>query len=84
MKEGIHPKYHKVLYIDSATGQEWVTRSTLTSNETREVDGETLPVIKLEISSASHPFWTGKMRSLDADGKIDRFRRRYGSRTPKG
>jgi large subunit ribosomal protein L31 len=84
VKEGIHPKYHKVLYIDSATGQEWVTRSTLTSNETREVDGETLPVIKLEISSASHPFWTGKMRSLDADGKIDRFRRRYGSRTPKG
>lgn len=84
MKEGIHPEYHKVLYVDSATGNEWVSRSTLTSNEKREVDGETLPVIKLEISSESHPFWTGKMRSLDADGKIDRFRRRYGSRAKKG
>jgi len=81
MKEGIHPAYHKVLYVDSATGEEWVSRSTLTSQEKREVDGEELPVIKLEISSVSHPFWTGKMRSIDADGKIDRFRRRYGSRT---
>ncbi len=83
MKEGIHPDYHKVLYVDSATGNEWVSRSTLTSAETREVDGETLPVIKLEISAESHPFWTGKMRSLDADGKIDRFKRRYGSRAKK-
>ena len=76
MKEGIHPDYHKVLFVDSATGDEWVTRSTMTSNETREVDGEQLPVVKLEISAASHPFWTGTMRELDSDGKIDRFRRR--------
>jgi len=78
VKEGIHPDYHKVLFVDSATGQEFVTRSTLTSREMRDVDGEELPVIKLEISSFSHPFWTGKMRELDADGKIDRFRRRFG------
>ena len=77
MKDGIHPDYHKVLFVDSATGDEWVTRSTMTSSETREVDGEELPVVKLEISSASHPFWTGTMRELDSDGKIDRFRRRY-------
>jgi large subunit ribosomal protein L31 len=77
VKQGIHPKYHKVLFVDSATGVEWVTRSTLTSNEMREVDGEQIPVVKLEISSASHPFWTGTMRELDSDGKIDRFRRRY-------
>ena len=80
MKPGIHPEYHKVMFIDSATGDEWVTRSTLTSKETREVDGEEIPVVKLEISSSSHPFWTGKMRELDADGKIDRFRRRYASK----
>jgi large subunit ribosomal protein L31 len=80
VKPGIHPEYHKVLFIDSATGDEFVTRSTLTSKETREVDGEEIPVIKLEISSFSHPFWTGKMRELDADGKIDRFRRRYASK----
>ena len=80
MKSDIHPDYHKVLYIDTATGDEWVSRSTLTSSETKEVDGEELPVIKLEISSFSHPFWTGKMRELDADRKIDRFRRRYGGK----
>jgi len=77
VKSGIHPEYRKVLFIDTATGEEWVTRSTLSSSETREVDGEEIAVVKLEISSCSHPFWTGKMRELDSDGKIDRFRRRY-------
>jgi large subunit ribosomal protein L31 len=80
MKPGIHPDYHKVLFVDTATGHEWVSRSTKTSSETREFEGEQLPVIKLEISSHSHPFWTGTMRELDADGKIDRFRRRYGKK----
>ena len=78
MKAGIHPEYHKVVFVDTATGDEFVTRSTMTSNETKEVDGEELPIVRLEISSFSHPFWTGKMRELDADGKIDRFRKRYG------
>ncbi len=78
MKEGIHPEYHKVVFIDSATGQEFISRSTLTSRETRDIDGEQVPVIKLDISSFSPPFSTGKMRELDSDGKIDRFRRRFG------
>ncbi len=78
MKPEIHPDYHDVIYIDSATGEEWMSRSTQTSKESREVDGTQVPVIKLEISSVSHPFWTGTMRELDADGKIDRFRKRYG------
>lgn len=78
MKSGIHPDYHKVLFVDTATGSEWVTRSTLTSEEKREVDGEQIPVVRLEVSSLSHPFWTGKMREVDSDGKIDRFRRRFG------
>lgn len=78
MKDGIHPDYHKVVFVDTATGDEFITRSTMKSNETKEVDGEVLPLVRLEISSFSHPFWTGKMRELDADGKIDRFRRRYG------
>jgi large subunit ribosomal protein L31 len=77
VKSDIHPDYHKVLFVDTATGDEWVTRSTLTSKETREIDGEEIPVVKLEISAYSHPFWTGKLRELDSDGKIDRFRRRY-------
>ncbi len=81
MKQGIHPDYHKVLFVDTATGDEWVTRSTMTSRDKREVGGEEMPVVKLEISSCSHPFWTGTMRELDADGKIDRFRRRYGKKS---
>ena len=80
MKPEIHPDYHKVIFIDSATGSEWVSRSTATSKETRSLDGEEVPVIRLEISSISHPFWTGKMRELDTDGKIDRFRKRYGAK----
>ena len=80
MKPDIHPAYHKVLFVDSATGKEWVTRSTLTSKDTKVVDGEELPVVKLEISSYSHPFWTGKLRVLDSDGTIDRFKRRYGNK----
>jgi large subunit ribosomal protein L31 len=78
VKKEIHPDYHKVLFVDTATGDEWVTRSTLSSAEKREIDGEQVPVVRLEISSFSHPFWTGKLRELDSDGKIDRFRRRFG------
>ncbi len=80
MKADIHPKYHKVVFVDNATGDEWVSASTMTSKETKEIDGEEIPLIRLEISSSSHPFWTGKMRELDSDGKIDRFRRRYGGK----
>ena len=83
MKADIHPEYRKVVYVDNATGDEWVSRSTMKSKETKEVDGEELPLIRLEISSSSHPFWTGKMRELDTDGKIDRFRRRYGGKKGK-
>ena len=78
MKKDIHPVYSKMVFVDTATGSEWITRSTLTSAEKRNVDGEELPVVRLEVSSFSHPFWTGKMRELDTDGKIDRFRRRFG------
>jgi large subunit ribosomal protein L31 len=78
MKEGIHPGYHKVLFVDAATGTEWLSRSTQTSKESREIDGEQVPVIRLDISSCSHPFWTGQMRQVDSDGRVDRFRKRYG------
>ena len=80
MKPGIHPDYHKVLFVDSATGTEWLSRSTLTSSETRSIEGEDVPVIKLEISSASHPFWTGQLREASRGGKVDDFRRRYGKK----
>jgi large subunit ribosomal protein L31 len=83
VKPDSHPDYHDVIFVDTATGTEWTTRSTMTSKNTREVDGVQVPVVKLEISSASHPFWTGTMREVDADGKIDRFRKRYGTREKK-
>jgi large subunit ribosomal protein L31 len=82
MKPEIHPDYHDVIFVDSATGTEWTSRSTVTSPETREVEGVEVPVVRLEISAASHPFWTGTKRELDADGKIDRFRKRYGGVKP--
>ena len=80
MKAETHPDYHKVIFVDSATGTEWVTRSTIKSAENREVDGETLPVVRLEVSNVSHPFWTGQMREASRGGKVDDFRRRYGKK----
>lgn len=80
MKPDIHPDYHNVLFVDLASGTEWVTRSTATSAETREVDGQTIPVIKLDISAYSHPFWSGQSREMDTAGQIERFRRRYGKK----
>jgi large subunit ribosomal protein L31 len=77
MKKDIHPDYHKVVFVDTSTGTEFLTRSTLKSERTREIDGEQVPEIRVEISSASHPFFTGTMREIDTAGKIDRFRRRY-------
>ena len=83
MKPDIHPDYHKVLFVDSATGQEWLSRSTITSAEKRSIDGEEVPVVKLEISSASHPLWTGQSRELDTEGRVERFRKRYGTKAGK-
>ena len=66
MKEGIHPDYHTVLFVDNATGKEWLGRSTLKSEKTKQIDGEAVPIVHLEISAESHPFWTGQQRELDA------------------
>jgi large subunit ribosomal protein L31 len=83
MKTGVHPEYRKVLFIDSSNGKEWFSYSTLASGESRDVEGETVPIIKLDISAHSHPFWTGQARSVDAEGRIDRFKRRYAERSKK-
>lgn len=77
MKSGIHPAYRKVLFVDGATGDEWISYSTMTGSDTRTHAGEELPMIRLEISSMSHPFWTGNAREVDTEGRMDRFRRRY-------
>jgi len=79
MKEGIHPKYHQVVFQDSASSFSFLTRSTISSKDSiKWEDGETYPLIKLDISSASHPFYTGKSKHiLDTAGRVDRFRKRY-------
>lgn len=75
MKAEIHPDYHPVVYVDGE--HEIVTRSTQTSGETREIDGVSHYVISLDISAASHPFWTGRQKIMDAAGRIERFNKRY-------
>ncbi|MGP4001804.1 type B 50S ribosomal protein L31 [Streptomyces sp. 8N706] len=81
MKPGIHPPYHHVVFRDAAADFAFLTRSTATSEKTVEwEDGNTYPVIDVEISSASHPFYTGKVRVLDTAGRVERFERRYGNR----
>jgi large subunit ribosomal protein L31 len=84
MKPGIHPDYHPVVFRDRSANFTFLTKSTLTSGNTIEwEDGNTYPVIDVEISSASHPFYTGKSRVVDTAGRVEQFRRRYGD-NPSG
>ncbi|MFC9946530.1 type B 50S ribosomal protein L31 [Streptomyces pratensis] len=79
MKPGIHPSYRPVVFRDKTADFAFLTRSTLSSDRTVEwEDGNTYPVVDVEISSASHPFYTGTARVLDTAGRVERFERRYG------
>ncbi len=81
MRDGIHPAYRPVVFLDQSAGSSFVTRSTVATNETITwEDGNTYPLVKVEISSASHPYYTGKMKIVDTAGRVERFNRRYGSR----
>lgn len=78
MKKEIHPEYREVIFFDTSGDFKFKTRSTMTSNETIEwEDGKEYPVIKLEVSSASHPFYTGKKLLVDTAGRVEKFNRRY-------
>jgi len=77
MREGIHPELHPVVFVDSSSGQEFATLSTMTSEETRTIDGVKHFVVGISISSASHPFYTGKQKLVDTAGRVERFRQRY-------
>ena len=81
MRERIHPAYREVVFRDAANGTMFKTRSTLDSSQTVEwEDGRTYPLVVVDISAASHPFWTGNQRVLDTAGRVERFRQRYGDR----
>lgn len=79
MKAGIHPEYKEVVFQDMSSDFAILTRSTIESKETiKWEDGNEYPLVKIEVSSASHPFYTGKHKVLDSGGRVDRFKKRYG------
>lgn len=91
MQKSIHPEYGPVVFRDASAGYSFLTRSTLAgrtdsgpgrpARTVEWADGRTYPVVDVEISSASHPFWTGSARVVDTAGRVEQFRRRYGTRT---
>ncbi len=84
MKEGIHPKsYRPVVFKDISCDYTFLSRSCAETKDTiKWTDGKEYPLIKLEISSASHPYYTGKMKLVDTAGRVDKFRTRYGKKKP--
>ncbi len=84
MKSGIHPdNYRLVAFRDMSNGDTFITRSTVNTRENVDIDGETYPLYKLEISNTSHPFYTGKTNLVDTAGRVDKFMSRYGKRNEK-
>ena len=84
MKKGIHPDtYRLVVFKDMSNGETYFTKSTINTKDTIELDGKEYPLVKVEISSSSHPFYTGKMKLVDTAGRVDKFRNRYAKHTEK-
>lgn len=78
MKKGIHPEYREVVFRDASCGFTFLTRSTIKSKQTTTwEDGKEYPLVVVDVSSASHPFYTGKTKFVDAAGRVDRFNKKY-------
>ena len=78
MKNDIHPDYREVVFLDTSTGFKFLTRTTMNSKETVEwEDGKEYPLVKVDISSASHPYYTGKMKYVDSAGRVEKFQKKY-------
>ncbi len=84
MKPDIHPEYRPVVFQDQSSGDNIIIGSTIQTAETISVDGVEYPLAKVELSSRSHPFFTGQMKIVDTAGRVERFERRYGTRRKKG
>lgn len=80
MKKGIHPEYRDVVFKDVSCGFEVLTRSTIKTSETTVYEGKEYPLYKVDISSQSHPFYTGTQRVIDTEGRVDRFKKKYGKK----
>ena len=84
MKAKIHPEnYREVVFKDMSNDETFITRSTVATRETIEIDGKEYPLVKLEITSSSHPFFTGKQKLVDTAGRVDKFMSRYSVRNKK-
>jgi large subunit ribosomal protein L31 len=84
MKKGLHPEnYRQVVFKDMSDENVFISRSTINTKETIEIEGVTYPLVKLEISNTSHPFYTGKAKLVDTAGRVDKFMSRYGNRNKK-
>ena len=82
MKEGIHPNYRDVVFHDLQTGTKFISRSTLNSRETIELDGKEYPLFKCDVTSESHPFYTGAQTRIVETGRVEKFRQRFARTTP--
>jgi large subunit ribosomal protein L31 len=84
MKKDLHPSsYRPVVFKDMSNGDTFLSCSCVNTKDTIEFEGETYPLVKLEISSSSHPFYTGKSKLVDTAGRVDKFMTRYGNRGKK-
>lgn len=89
MKQGIHPSYGPVVFRDGSAGTSFLTRSTLVGRLGADhprvtwEDGGSYPVVDVDVSTASHPFWTGRGRVVDSEGRVEAFNRRYGKAVPR-
>ena len=78
MKDGIHPNYREVVFHDVSSDFKFITRSTLSTREKMEYEGKEYPLVKIEVSSESHPFFTGKHKIVDTAGRVEKFRQKFG------
>jgi large subunit ribosomal protein L31 len=84
MKKDLHPtNYRPVAFKDMSNEDVFISRSTINAKETIDIDGVTYPLVKLEITNTSHPFYTGKQKLVDTAGRVDKFMSRYGDRKKK-
>ena len=79
MKDGIHPNYREVLFHDVSNDFKFVTRSTIQTREMTNHEGKEYPLVKIEVSSESHPFYTGQHKIVDTAGRVDKFRKKFGA-----
>lgn len=79
MKKDTHPNYREVVFHDVSVDFKFITRSTINTRDTIEFEGKTYPLVKIEVSAESHPFYTGKHKIVDTAGRVDKFRKKFGT-----